>query len=120
MATDDIIQARVSHADKELFMKKCKVTGTSASERIRWLIHHDIEKDNNTIDEHTLSIIQDMYERVGFVKDALLVTISSGSIEYGKLQQYCRDNNIPVLICDPNESVPSKENSNWTGLRVSL
>lgn len=120
MATDITVKARVPRADKELFMKKCKLTGTTASERIRWLIHHDIENDNTTIDRHTLSLIQDMYERVGFVKDALLITISSGSIEYGKLQQYCRDNNIPVLICDPNESVPSKENSNWTGLRVSL
>lgn len=108
MATDDIIQARVSRADKELFMKKCKVTGTNASERIRWLIHHDIDY-NNTIDEHILSIIQDMYERVGFVRDALLVTISSGPVEYEKLKQFCMDNNILIQLYDPNDTVESRE-----------
>ena len=109
MATDNVIHVRVSSVDKELFMKKCKCTGTTASDRIRWLIHHDIENYNNTIEEHILSLIHDMYERVGFVRDALLTTISSGPVEYEKLQQYCRDNNIPIQVYDPNDTVYSRE-----------
>lgn len=109
MATDSVIKARVSKVEKELFIKKCKVTGSSASERIRWLIHHDIENDNNTIDKHALSIIQDMYERVGFVRDALLVTISDGPVEYEKLKQFCMENNIFIQLYDPNDTIESRE-----------
>lgn len=50
-----------------------------------------------------------MYERVGFVRDALLTNISNGPVEYEKLQQYCRDNNIPIQVYDPNDTVYSRE-----------
>lgn len=109
MATDSTIKARVPSKDKELFMKKCEMTGTTASKRIRWLIHHDIENNAENTDTHKITIIKNMVERVGYVRDALLVNLSEGSIEYEKLKQYCRDNDINIRIYDVNDTVLSRE-----------
>lgn len=108
MATDSTIKARIPREDKKLFMKKCEMTGTTASKRIRWLIHHDIEESGST-DEHKITVINNMFERVGFVRDALLVMLSNGSIEYEKLKQYCMDNDINIRIYDVNDTVLSRE-----------
>lgn len=97
MATSDIIKARVPHEDKELFMKKCLLNGTTASDRIRWLIQHDIQS-KDTIEDESVNLINEMFERKGFVRDELLITRSNGSIEYEKLRQYCVDHNIPITI----------------------